>query len=126
VALNFPGDLDLLKDGLQVQQVGVVAVLYKHPQSITGLQFMAEAAGLRRNLGGVSYRVLAATVGMHKENQKLPGVQLLTEESAILVPLVVKDFSAVYSNGDVKAMFAMVAEVQSRIRPKYDVVPGGA
>lgn len=120
MALNQPGDQELIRDiREQLRVVGVVAVLYKHPTNITGLQFMAEASGLRTIVGGVTYRVLAGTAGMHVENSKLPGVQIMTKELAFSAPLVVKDFAGHLTNGDPEALFSQLAQIQAKIQPAY-------
>jgi len=123
MALNQPGDLELLPGALRRTAIGVVAVLYKYPLNLKGLQFMAESSRLGLDLGGFSYRVLAGTIAMHVENGKLPGVQLLTKDMAISVPLVVRDFAGALTNGDSKSLFDQLDVIQSEIHPSYGITP---
>lgn len=122
MALNGqPGDIEFLRDWRVFLRIPVIAVLYKHPTNIKGLQFMAKSSRLGAETGGVTYRVLVAPVGQHVENLKLPGVEELTKQAALLAPLLVKEFAAVLTNGDPDLLFTELAGIQANIRLRFGI-----
>jgi len=122
VALNIPGDEDLLGIPYPVA-VELVVAEYRHPETLCCLQFMGEASCLRTTLNGFLYRALIAPVRMHNENARLPGVDILTPGIAMYEPTVWQDVANAVTGGDTKKLVDELNRLQSQLRVRYD---GGA
>jgi hypothetical protein len=120
VALQHPGDEDLLDYYIFIP-VKVLVVLYEYPvEKEALLQYMGKAAGLQQTVGDKKYQVLVATDGQHIENGKLGDIFLLTTNMFKDDPVTAQRFADALTGGDVGQLYSELKEIEGKLRVRYD------
>ena len=121
MAINLAGDLDLLVTSIFITE-RIIAVLYEHPVNMKALQYMGEAAGLQRQVGGLQYRVLVATERQHTENVK-KGLFVLRTNMFTGSPVEVIRFAGALTGGDTAKLFDDLKAIEESLHVKYGQGP---